>query len=865
MPLSNGARVGPYEILAPIGAGGMGEVYRARDTRLARDVAVKILPVSFASDPDRLRRFEQEARATSQLNHPNILAVYDVGTHEGTPYLVEELLEGQTLRRAMAGAALPVRKAIDYAAQTARGLAAAHDKGVVHRDLKPDNIFVTHDGRIKILDFGLAKLIHPEGQESSLSAVPTAAETGPGVVLGTVGYMSPEQVRGRPADHRSDLFSLGALLYEMLSGRRAFAGDSSVETMNAILKEEPPLLSQTGAAIAPELERIVQHCLEKNSTERFQSARDLAFQLESMSGTGGTHPGSLTAGSAVRAGVRLRDERARTRWIAVSIVGAILVASVAGFVAGRSGISEATQLRYRPLTFRTGSIFSARFAPDGSTVVYAASWDGGAKDLYVTRTDSPGSRSLQIPDAEVLSISPSGEMALLMNPFFTQGWMRTGRLARVPLAGGVPREIIDGVQDADWAPDGENMAIARTLPTEYRLEYPVGNVLYTTRGWISELRISPDGERLAFIDHPGLGDDKGRVAMVDRKGTKTDLSQLWSSAQGLAWSGSGETIYFTAGGETGNLRSLRSVDLAGNAAVIGRYPASSQLMDLSADGRFLVVRWDARRGISGLAPGETTEKNLSWLDWSFLNDLSADGSTILFTEQGEGGGADYSNFVRPTDGSAAVRLSSGQGLALSRDGKLALIGRFDARNVLVIVPTGAGEERTIELPFDIVGGTWHPDGRRFVINAVEPGSGVRAFLIEEGGAPRAITPPGAQFTAIAPDGRHLVAVAAIGLEAPMIYPIEGGGEPRAIAGVGKEDYVMGWSADGGSLLAARNTIPVRVDRVDLKTGERTLWREIMPADQAGILDIGPLFVSRDGLSYAYTYRRVLSTLYLAEP
>ncbi len=861
--LTNGARLGPSEIVAPLGAGGMGEVYRARDTRLGRDVAIKVLPVSFAADPDRLRRFEQEARAAGQLNHPNILAVYDVGSHEGTPYLVEELLEGQTLRRAMDGAALPPRKAIDYAGQIARGLAAAHDKGVVHRDLKPDNVFVTHDGRVKILDFGLAKLMHPEGSESALTQAPTAAETGPGVVLGTVGYMSPEQVRGRPADNRSDLFSLGALLYEMLSGRRAFAADSSVETMNAILKDEPPLLSQTGVAIGPDLERIVQHCLEKNPAERFQSARDLAFQLESMSGAGGAFTGSLAAGSVTSAaGLRPRDDRAKTRWVAASIVGAILVASVAGFVAGRSGRTEPVQPRYRPLTFRSGSIFSARFAADGSTVVYAAAWDDEAKDLYVTRTDSPGSRPLQIPNAEILSISPSGEMALLLDRRFTLGWMRTGRLARVPIAGGIPREIIDGVHDADWAPDGENLAIARTLPTEYRLEYPVGNVLYSTTGWISDVRISPDGERVAFVDHPGLGDDKGRVAVVDRQGTKTNLSEIWSSAQGLAWSRSG-AIYFTAGGETGNLRSLRSVDLAGNAAVIARAPVGTQLMDVSADGRFLVARLDARRGINGLGPGQTTEKNLSWLDWSFLDDLSEDGSTILFTEQGEGGGADYSTFVRSTDGSAAVRISSGQGYALSRDGKLALIARRDARNTLVIVPTGAGEERSIELPFDIAGAAWHPDGKRLVINGVEPGSGARAFLYEEGGTPRAITPPGAQWTAISPDGRLLTG--AVGGQAPMIYPIDGG-EPQPIPAVEKRDIVLGWSADGGSLLVARsNEKPLRVDRVDLKTGERTPWREIIPADQAGVLNIGPVLFARDGLSYAYSYRRVLSTLYLAEP
>jgi serine/threonine protein kinase len=296
MSLTPGTKLGPYEILGPLGAGGMGEVYRARDSRLARDVAVKVLPASFVADPERLRRFEQEARATGQLNHPNILGVFDTGTHGGAPYVVTELLEGATLRDKLAGGPLPVRKTLEYARQIAQGLAAAHQKGIVHRDLKPENLFVTGDGRVKILDFGLAKLSRPEAPAATpagdrvatpseaLTSAPTRVETGSGVVLGTVGYMSPEQVRGLPADHRSDLFSFGCILYEMLAGRRAFAASSSVETLNAILKEEPAEIGRLNLDIPPGLERIVHHCLEKNPDERFQSARDLAFHLEALSG-----------------------------------------------------------------------------------------------------------------------------------------------------------------------------------------------------------------------------------------------------------------------------------------------------------------------------------------------------------------------------------------------------------------------------------------------------------------------------------------------------------------------------------------------------------------------------------------------------
>src|SRR5215472_12572877 len=288
MTLAAGSKLGPFAIQAHLGAGGMGEVYRARDARLGRDVAIKVLPASFASDADRLRRFEQEARAVAALNHPNILAVHDIGAQDGTPYIVTELLEGRTLREQLDDGALPVRKALDYAEQISQGLAAAHGRGIIHRDLKPENVFCTKDGRVKILDFGLAKqALSPAAHAAATMSGETIpdAQTEPGQVMGTVGYMSPEQVRGAPADHRSDIFSLGAILYEMLSGKRAFKRDTAAETMTAILKEEPPELSGTNPSIAPGLDRIVHRCLEKEPAQRFQSASDLGYAIEALSGT----------------------------------------------------------------------------------------------------------------------------------------------------------------------------------------------------------------------------------------------------------------------------------------------------------------------------------------------------------------------------------------------------------------------------------------------------------------------------------------------------------------------------------------------------------------------------------------------------
>jgi eukaryotic-like serine/threonine-protein kinase len=288
LALSPSTRLGPYEIIAPLGAGGMGEVYRARDTRLGRDVAIKVLSAGFAKDADRVRRFTIEAQATGALNHPNILAVYDVGTHDGAPYLVAELLEGETLRARMDEGRIPLTKALDLARQVASGLAAAHTKDITHRDIKPENLFVTTDGRAKILDFGLAKASVSGADATADDPTRLNSATAAGMVLGTVGYMSPEQVRGDAADARSDIFSFGVVLYELLSGQRPFIGDTAVQTMNAILTEDPPEITTTTRALPPALERVVRHCLEKKPDERFQSARDLAFALDALSSASST-------------------------------------------------------------------------------------------------------------------------------------------------------------------------------------------------------------------------------------------------------------------------------------------------------------------------------------------------------------------------------------------------------------------------------------------------------------------------------------------------------------------------------------------------------------------------------------------------
>jgi len=832
----------------------MGEVYRAKDGRLKRDVAIKVLPATFSQDADRLRRFEQEAQTAGGLNHPNITAVYDFGSHDGAPYIVTELLEGETLRSRLGPGAISARKALDYAVQLARGLAAAHEKGIVHRDLKPENVFLTKDGRVKILDFGLAKL-KPEGSDSGKTDMQTVSgATEPGVVLGTMGYMSPEQVRGKAADKRSDIFSFGTILYEMLSGQRAFRGDTAADTITAILTKEPPDLSRTNEDIHPGLDRIVRHCLEKNPEERFESARDVAFDLEALSGV-----------SAPAAAVSAPEIKRRRLWpvVAGAVLATALIVGIAAFLAGKRA-GEVPPPSYNQLTFRRGEITSAQFAPDGQTIVYSAAWDGKPVELFVRRLESPESRTFGLA-AELLAISGSGEMAVSLNRIAATGFRRTGTLAQLSVAGGAaPRDILDDVDWADWGPDGKTLAIVRSSHGRLRLEYPIGKVLYESTGWIGAPRVSSDGELVAITDHPSLNDDGGSVVVVDRAGHKKALSKSFASMNGVAWGVGGKEVWFT--GSELALRSLYSMSLSGAVRLRSRIAGNLTLQGISRDGRMLVTRDTFRQEILALPAGESKERDLTWLDYSLAAALSSDGGTVLFTEGGEGGGAGYSVYVRKTDGSPAVRLGEGFAQALSPDGKWALVIVHPATDPqLVIYPTRAGEPNLLSKEgLTVLNASWMPDGKRILFTAREPGHGPRVFLRDvEGGKPRALTPEGyrAGTRAVSPDGAAVV-VTGPDLKA-YLYPISGG-EPTPVPGIEANEAVTQFGADSRSVYVyRRGETPARVFRMDLSTGRRDPWRSLMPADGGGVSLIVPL-PTPSGDAYAYSYGRTLSDLYVVD-
>ncbi len=848
-----GRLLGHYRILEKIGSGGMGDVFRARDERLGRDVAVKVIRETSHNNPDHRRRFELEARAAAALSHPNILAIYDVGFDGDMPYIVSELLSGQNLRKRLTAGPISITDATDYALQIAQGLTAAHERLIVHRDLKPENLFLTHDGRIKILDFGVAKQQSPPEDQRSIENLTTV--TRHGSMIGTAAYMSPEQLRIKPVDHRSDLFSLGAILYEMLTGCRAFRGETEVDTMTAVLLQEPADKNLEQSDVPSGYRGIIGHCLEKEPENRFQSAKDLIFALRTLSTTS-----AITIAPAVSP---VLEPTPRTSTVKFWILGAALVVLGALLMIREVFPSVPIAPSYRRVTSEAGTVYAARFSSDGRSIVYGAAWTGKPVEIFSTVGDSLLAQPLNMSKVNLLALSPTNELAVVVGGTHN-GQLETvnGMLARAPLAGGSPREILPDVRWADWDARGE-LAVVNDADGRSRLEFPIGHVLYESAGWISDIRFSPRGDQIAFMNHPLLWDDMGVLSVVNLSGQVRTLTPEWHCESGVAWRRDGKEIWFSAV-EGGTNLNLMATDLSGKVRTILDLPLAVRLQDIAPDGRVLVTLNTNRMVMDFATLGSNEEIDLSWHDWNSPRDISSDGQSILFEDASELAGTGYSVAVRRIDGGLPVKLGDGSPGGLSPDGKWAVAVSTQAPE-LILLPTGTGQPRTLP-----VTGLTHlhtgyarflPNGKEVAVNGSKSTPASRCYVVDlTTGNAKPITPDGILCGPLSPDGRSLVGKGAEGSIA--IYALDGG-EPRPVSHLDSTFVPVQWSTDG-SMLYGYHTgeLPSRIYKMKIASGDETVLHELKPTVPAGVVMVAPVVVNRDGTRFAYSYSQSLSVLYI---
>lgn len=817
----------------------MGEVYAATDTRNGERAALKVLTQNSLSDPEHRRRFLQEAKTIRLLSHPNIVKLYEAGSArvEGAEvhFIAMELVEGQTLDRLIPAGGMRSKDAIALALPVASALETAHAAGVVHRDLKPRNIIVTAEKVPKILDFGLAK------RTARASSGPTdetvsMAHSMAGAIVGTAAYMSPEQADGKNTDGRSDVFSFGAILYEMLAGKRAFPGDSPMSTIGAVMMKEPePLGSIPG--IPPGLVAVIERCLRKDPARRHQSIGDVRVSLED-----------------IQAAMDLPDNEPahgnRRTWLTAAAAGA--GGLISGALLGRS-LWHHPSPEPRRLTYRRGDVISARFGPNGE-IIYSAVWGGDPLRTFIAQPGNRESRPLDLPPAWVLSVSSKGDLAVLL------GREQTGTLARVPIGGGTPREILEDVNWADWAPGGDSMAIVRRVGAVHRLEYPVGKVLLEATARRPELpRVSPDGSRVAvMVYEPETGDYALQVIGTDGKARVA--ARGFRVIAGLAWAG-GDVL--VAGARTGEPPAVFRISTSGSERVAYRMPGWPHLLDCAPDGSLLLAAVTSRLGIAALTPFSQQEQDLAWLDGSRVNDLSADGETMLFTEISSGEGRNTEIYLRKTDGSPAVKIGNGNRAALSQDGRFVACLRNGPRgNQIAILPAGPGEERVLPadgLRYESV--ECHPDGKRVLFSASSGSEARRAYLRPlDGGPMTPVTPPGVALSKVSPDGLAAVSGANGKLQ---LWPLAGG-EHRTVSVLESGEHVCRWSSDGRHLFLANvhhGGSAVELSRVEVASGRRESIRKLTPIEPGAVF-WGLPALSANGEYYAASFRKDVSELYL---
>ena len=881
MSFAPGDSLAHYRITARLGEGGMGEVWRATDTKLDREVAIKALPAAFAADPERLARFEREAQLLAQLNHPNIAQIYGLEASGETRALVMELVPGPTLAERLEAGPLSVAESLGLALEIALALEEAHEKGIVHRDLKPQNIKASSEGKIKVLDFGLAKAMDPAGVASGAagalahSPTLTLGATQLGVILGTAAYMAPEQAKGASVDKRADIWAFGVVLFEMLSGWRLFSGESVPETLAEVLKAEIDLAKLPNSTPAS-IRGLLARCLERNPKNRLRDIGDARFVLEEAIRGGG----GVAAARAIAASPRGALRSGRVAWLAAAILA--VIAGVAGVIAWRLATAKPEFPRFTKLTFAPQFISNARFTPDGRTVVVSAARDGAISELFIRGPEDPQPRPVGKPGVQLLGVSSKGELALLTQARYQSHRTYRGTLARMALAEAAPREVLKDVTAAAWSPDGAELAIVRQVEGRSRLEYPLGKVLTETTSYVSDVRISPRGDLIAYMPHDFTNDNRGRVVVADLAGKVVATSPEYWGEEGLAWSADGKRVLFSAS-EKGSDSSILELALDGSVRTVLAAPVGLILHDVSPDGRLLASTDVRRSSVTAFLAGAPAERDLPWLEASYTPILSRDGRSLLFGDSSELSGHLYSVLFRPADGSPPVRLGDGIPAGLSPDGSSVLAVVMDDPPRLMIYPTGAGEPRDISatgfVAYDFV--DYVRDGRSVCYFGNEAGKASRGYLLDlddaGGGSPgpaRAITPEGTIHGRCSPDATSVIAFTPDGRFRKHRIDRSAGSSGSAgsnasegvpVPGLDARDEILGWRADGSSILVYRPTeIPGRVDRVDFETGERTLLRELAPADRAGLLNFEGVSFSADEKAYAYGVTRIVGTLYVVE-